>query len=77
MLTLSDISKAYGARELFADATLQVNREDRIGLVGPNGAGKSTLFSIILGREPADAGEVIQERNVVLRLSAAGKRAGR
>jgi len=64
MLTLSDISKAYGARELFAGATLQVNRGDRIGLVGPNGAGKSTLFNIILGREPADAGEVIQERNV-------------
>ena len=64
MLTLSDISKAYGGRVLFADATLQVNRGDRIGLVGPNGAGKSTLFSIILGTESADAGEVIQERNV-------------
>src|SRR5208282_2445933 len=64
MLTLSDISKAYGGRVLFAAATLQVNRGDRIGLVGPNGAGKSTLFSIILGTESADAGEVIQERNV-------------
>ena len=64
MLTLSDISKAYGGRVLFADATLQVNRGDRIGLVGPNGAGKSTLFSIILGTESADAGEVISERNV-------------
>jgi len=64
MLTLSDISKAYGGRVLFAAATLQVNRGDRIGLVGPNGAGKSTLFSIILGTEPADSGEVIQERNV-------------
>jgi ATP-binding cassette subfamily F protein 3 len=64
MLTLSDISKAYGGRVLFSDATLQVNRGDRIGLVGPNGAGKSTLFSIILGVESADAGEVIQERNV-------------
>jgi len=44
MLTLSDISKAYGGRVLFAEAALQVNRGDRIGLVGPNGAGKSTLF---------------------------------
>jgi len=64
MLTLSDLSKAYGGRVLFAAATLQVNRGDRIGLVGPNGAGKSTLFAIILGTESADAGEVIQERNV-------------
>ncbi|HYG23132.1 MAG TPA: ABC-F family ATP-binding cassette domain-containing protein [Verrucomicrobiae bacterium] len=64
MLTLSGISKAYGERVLFADATLQVNRNDRIGLVGPNGAGKSTLLSLILGEEEADAGEVILERGV-------------
>ncbi len=65
MLTLSEICKAYGARVLFNDVTLQLNREDRIGLVGPNGAGKSTLFSIILGEEEADSGQVMKERNVV------------
>jgi ATP-binding cassette, subfamily F, member 3 len=64
MLTLSGIRKAYGERVLFADATLQVNREDRIGLVGPNGAGKTTLFSIILGEESADEGETTCERGV-------------
>ena len=64
MLTISGISKAYGGRALFADVTLQVNRQDRIGLVGPNGAGKSTLFSLILGAESADAGEIAKERNV-------------
>jgi ATP-binding cassette subfamily F protein 3 len=64
MLTLSGITKAYGGRILFADVTLQLNREDRVGLVGPNGAGKSTLFSIILGEESSDEGEIITERNV-------------
>src|SRR4051794_2284194 len=64
MLTLSGISKAYGERVLFSDVTLQVNREDRIGLVGPNGAGKTTLFSIILGQESPDAGEISCERGV-------------
>src|SRR5690349_20673375 len=64
MLTLAGISKAYGGRTLFADVTLQLNREDRIGLVGPNGAGKSTLFSMILGEESADDGEIILERGV-------------
>lgn len=66
MLTLSGISKAYGGRVLFSDVTLQINREDRIGLVGPNGAGKSTLFSLVLGEEGADDGEVILERGVSL-----------
>ena len=64
MLTLSGISKSYGDRVLFADATLQANRGDRIGLVGPNGAGKSTLFSIILGEEQADEGLITLERGV-------------
>jgi ATP-binding cassette subfamily F protein 3 len=66
MLTLAGISKTYGGRTLFADATLQVNREDRIGLVGANGAGKSTLFSIVLGDETPDAGEISRERNLTL-----------
>jgi ATP-binding cassette subfamily F protein 3 len=64
MLTLSGIKKAYGDRVLFADTTLQLNREDRIGLVGPNGAGKTTLFSIILGKEPPDEGEITLERGL-------------
>src|SRR2546425_4476009 len=64
MLTLSGIKKAYGERVLFADATLQVNREDRIGLVGPNGAGKTTLFSIVLGEETPDEGKIMLERGV-------------
>jgi len=66
MLTLSEICKAYGGKVLFSDVTLQINREDRIGLVGPNGAGKSTLFGIILGEEEADTGEVTKERNANL-----------
>ena len=64
MLTLSGIRKAHGERVLFAEATAQVNRQDRIGLVGPNGAGKTTLFSIILGNEAPDEGEISCERGI-------------
>src|SRR5437016_7694512 len=66
MLTISGLSKAFGGRTLFAEVTLQVNRQDRVGLVGPNGAGKTTLFSLILRAESPDAGEITLERNARL-----------
>jgi ATP-binding cassette subfamily F protein 3 len=66
MLTISGVSKSYGGRTLFENATLQVNRGDRIGLVGPNGAGKSTLFGLILDEEQPDDGQITMQRNVSL-----------
>ena len=66
MLTISGLTKSFGGRTLFADVTLQVNRQDRIGLVGPNGAGKTTLFSLILRNESPDDGEISFERNATV-----------
>ena len=66
MLTVSQISKGYGQKTLFADISLRLLRGERIGLVGPNGAGKTTLFSIILGGEEADSGEIELERGTVI-----------
>jgi len=62
MLTISDVAKSYGTRELFSDVSLFVARTDRFGLVGPNGAGKSTLFNLILGEESPDNGVIEWER---------------
>ena len=62
MLTLADVAKSYGTRELFSEVSLFVARTDRFGLVGPNGAGKSTLFSLILGEEQPDEGVIEWER---------------
>ncbi|MDQ6859896.1 MAG: ABC-F family ATP-binding cassette domain-containing protein [Verrucomicrobiota bacterium] len=66
MLTISQVTKAFGGRTLFEDASLQVNRGDRIGLVGPNGAGKSTLFSFILNEASPDEGKVSIEKSATL-----------
>ena len=64
MLTVSRLSKSFGGQTLFEDASLQVNRGDRIALIGPNGAGKTTLLSILLELEDADVGEVAFQRGV-------------
>ncbi len=66
MLTASGLSKSYGGRALFEDASLQINRGDRIGLIGANGAGKSTLFSLILKEAAPDEGTVALERNLTI-----------
>jgi ATP-binding cassette subfamily F protein 3 len=62
MLTIADVSKSYGTRELFSEVSLFIARTDRLGLVGPNGAGKSTLFGLILGEEKPDTGTIEWER---------------
>ena len=66
MLTVSNVAKSYGSRTLFSDASLQFNRQDRLGLVGPNGAGKSTLFKLILRQEDPDEGLVTFQRGVTV-----------
>jgi ATP-binding cassette subfamily F protein 3 len=62
MLTISQVTKSFGARTLFSDVSLQVNRGNRIGLIGPNGAGKSTLFSLILGHDSPDEGAIVLQK---------------
>src|SRR6186713_3258794 len=90
MLTIADVSKSYGTRELFRDVSLFIARTDRLGLVGPNGAGKSTLFNLILGEEKPDTGTIEWERGAdfgflpqesapagdetILEMATAGKR---
>ncbi|HEY0673910.1 MAG TPA: ABC-F family ATP-binding cassette domain-containing protein [Longimicrobiales bacterium] len=58
MISISGLTKYFGDRTLFADATLQLNAGERYGLVGANGSGKTTLLNIISGQEEASAGTV-------------------
>lgn len=64
MLTVSRVTKSFGGRVLFEDASLQINSGDRIGLIGPNGAGKTTLFSLLLKTDEPDEGTVSLQRGV-------------
>src|SRR6516162_8813054 len=66
MLTVSQLSKSFGGRTLFYDAALQVNKGDRIALIGPNGTGETTLFSILLGLEIPDKGEIVLQRGIIV-----------
>ncbi len=58
MLTVHNLSKAFGLDPILKDITFSVNAGERVGLIGPNGSGKSTLLRIIMGQERADSGHV-------------------
>ena len=58
MIRLDNISKQNGHQLLFIDASMGVQKGEKVGLVGPNGAGKTTVFRMIAGQEQPDDGQV-------------------
>ncbi|OGW44607.1 MAG: hypothetical protein A2132_01510 [Nitrospirae bacterium RBG_16_43_11] len=66
MISLQQISKSFGGRVLFREASIQIGLEERVALVGPNGVGKTTLFGMIAGKVSADSGTVIINKKAVV-----------
>ncbi|MBS6941448.1 MAG: ABC-F family ATP-binding cassette domain-containing protein, partial [Slackia piriformis] len=62
IMQVEHVSKSFGGRVLFSDASFRLEAHDRLALVGPNGAGKTTLLNIITGREDADEGSIVLAR---------------
>lgn len=58
LLYAQNLKKEYGIRTVLDIETLEIQDNDRIGLIGRNGAGKSTLFGILTGRIPCDEGVI-------------------
>ena len=56
LLTVSGLSKSYGALSAISDVSFHVNTGEILGLIGPNGAGKTTLFECLAGVQPASSG---------------------
>ncbi len=57
-ISLQNVSKAFGERTVLRDFSLELLRDDRIGVVGTNGSGKSTLLNLIAGRLVPDSGTI-------------------
>jgi ATP-binding cassette subfamily F protein uup len=58
LLTLDDVSLAYGHLPLLAHVDFRIDKGERVCLVGRNGTGKSTLFRVLSGQVQPDDGEV-------------------
>ncbi|HKJ03867.1 MAG TPA: ATP-binding cassette domain-containing protein [Longimicrobiales bacterium] len=64
LLSCQNLRIAFGGRPLLDDASLQIERGERIGLVGRNGEGKSTLLKILEGDVLPDGGDVVGDSGV-------------
>jgi ATP-binding cassette subfamily F protein 3 len=62
---VKNVSKAYGAKQIFKGAELTLVKGEHVALVGANGTGKSTLVRMVVGEEPYD-GEIRLGHNVIL-----------
>jgi ABC transport system ATP-binding/permease protein len=56
LVSVHELSKAFGPRDLFSALSITFHERERVGLIGPNGAGKTTFLRIIAGIEEADSG---------------------
>jgi len=66
MIRLDNISKQNGHQILFIDASMGLQKGEKVGLVGPNGAGKTTIFRMIAGQERPDDGQVSVETGMTI-----------
>jgi ATP-binding cassette subfamily F protein 3 len=64
VITLEEVSKAYGDLVILKNTSARIERGDKIALIGANGKGKSTLLRIIDGTEPIQ-GKRVQGHNVI------------
>ena len=64
ILDVQNVSKRFGARELFANLSFSVAEGQKVGLIARNGTGKSTLLSILTGRESQDEGAIVYRNGI-------------
>jgi len=67
ILHVYNLSKTIASKQLFENTSFDVYPEDCIGLLGPNGCGKTTLFSILLGKERPNMGDVEKKEGLQIR----------
>ena len=63
-VSAENLTKSYGVKTLFKNISFHINEGDKIAIVAKNGTGKSTLLKILLGKEIADSGEVVINKDV-------------
>lgn len=66
LITLKNVSVAFGADAILDQANLIIEPNERIGLIGRNGAGKSTLLKLIDEDILPDDGELLRRQGTIV-----------
>ncbi|MGB9673944.1 MAG: ribosomal protection-like ABC-F family protein, partial [Anaerolineales bacterium] len=64
LIRAQNLSKSYGAQDIFRHLTLDIPPQARIAIVGANGIGKTTLLRILIGEEDPSEGKVNRARQI-------------
>ncbi|MDO4267045.1 MAG: ABC-F family ATP-binding cassette domain-containing protein [Eubacteriales bacterium] len=67
LINIENITKTYGERKLFDQASFSLQEGEKVGIIGINGTGKTTLLKILAGMEEPDEGTVTMANHVVVR----------
>jgi branched-chain amino acid transport system ATP-binding protein len=68
MLQAQAISKHFMGIRALCDVSIEVFKDEILGVIGPNGAGKTTLFNVLTGLFLPDAGRLTLEGRQITRL---------
>ena len=64
MISIDDVTVAYGGFVLLDKINFHVSESDKIGLVGKNGAGKSTILKLICGIQSPTSGRIDKPNDI-------------
>ena len=64
LLSAENLSKEFGARNLFSNLSFGLNKGDKMALVANNGTGKSSLLKILAGKDVSSTGNVIFRKGI-------------
>jgi zinc transport system ATP-binding protein len=63
LVDIWNLSAGYNGNIVLRDVSLQIYRQDFLGIIGPNGGGKTTLVKAILGLVKLYSGKIVFEDN--------------
>lgn len=66
IINIEHISKIFGDKVIFQDASCGIQEGDKIGIIGINGTGKTTFLNILAGKEETDEGSVVRQNGIRL-----------